>query len=163
MGTITRVSPYGGAVFSSDGLYRYRLWRSIGSGRPSVAFIGLNPSTADEWHHDRTVWRCIDFARRWRFKHFEMLNAFSVLSTNPSVLRDLADPVGPENDGWLCCVAEHADVVVAAWGNHAELHGRSDGLRAMLAGREIHHLGLTKRGHPSHPLYMRRDTTPQPW
>jgi hypothetical protein len=34
-----------------------------------VAFIMLNPSTADETLNDPTIRRCIGFARAWGFRH----------------------------------------------------------------------------------------------
>jgi hypothetical protein len=42
------------AVLSVDGLYRYRLSRAWGRG-PSLAFIMLNPSTADAGIDDPTI------------------------------------------------------------------------------------------------------------
>ena len=36
-----------GATFSADRRYRYRLWRRWDGARPVVAFVMLNPSTAD--------------------------------------------------------------------------------------------------------------------
>ena len=53
------------AILSEDRKYRYILWRIWDQSKPMVLFIALNPSTADETHDDRTVSKCIGFARKW--------------------------------------------------------------------------------------------------
>lgn len=53
------------AEFSDDRVYRYRLSRVWGEGRRAT-FIMLNPSTADEYVDDRTLARCLAFARDWK-------------------------------------------------------------------------------------------------
>ena len=45
-----------GACFSNDRIYRYSLWRRWDNG-PTLNFICLNPSTADETRNDPTVTR----------------------------------------------------------------------------------------------------------
>lgn len=44
------------ATFSPCRVYRYALWRRWGSGQYAM-FIGLNPSTADEYSDDPTIRR----------------------------------------------------------------------------------------------------------
>jgi hypothetical protein len=51
------------AAFSPDRTFRYALERSWGIG-PTLLFIGLNPSTADEYTNDPTVTRCQNYAYR---------------------------------------------------------------------------------------------------
>jgi hypothetical protein len=57
----------GPATFSSDLLYRYDLQRDVApeTGEGTVAFIGLNRSTPTQYKNDRTVSRCIGFAKDW--------------------------------------------------------------------------------------------------
>lgn len=57
-----------GATFSSDQKHRYSLERVWDVMRPSVVFIGFNPSTADAFLDDPTIRRCVGFAnspQRW--------------------------------------------------------------------------------------------------
>jgi hypothetical protein len=136
----------------------------------TVTFIGLNPSTADETQDDPTVRRCIGFARSWGFDRMVMLNAFAFRATNPRRLRQADDPVGPANNHHLVEQASTADLVVAAWGNHALWHPlgivtRQEEVKFLLAefGVELHALGMTKLGAPKHPLYLRADLMPVPW
>lgn len=141
------------AVISDDGLYRYflaRRWQDKGA---CVAFIGLNPSTADATQDDPTIRRCIGFAKAWGGSTLLMVNLFGLRSTSPLALRDAADPIGPANDAWLDRVVSNADVVVAAWGNHGSLLGRSDEVRRRFGGR-LQALAMTKAGMPKHPLYI---------
>jgi hypothetical protein len=60
----------------------------------TVAFIGLNPSTADETTDDPTVRRCVGFAKRWGYDRMVMLNAFAYRATDPKALYALTTTVG---------------------------------------------------------------------
>ena len=150
------------AVFSPDRVYRYSLDRHWGSlwgdscATPVVAFIGLNPSTADETRDDPTIRRCVAFAMQWGYHGLIMLNLFAFRATDPAVLKRTADPVGPDNDRTIRDVASRADLVVAAWGAHGAFRERDRDVRR-LAPRLLC-FGTTKGGHPRHPLYLRKDT-----
>jgi hypothetical protein len=147
------------ATLSPCRTYRYDLTRRWGEG-PLCAFIGLNPSTADETTDDPTIRRCIGFARDWGCGQLVMLNAYAYRATNPRDMKRSADPIGPNNDAALRWWSGKASVVVAAWGTHCD-PSRAQAIRAMIP--ELHYLRLTKHGQPSHPLYLPRALTPQPW
>jgi hypothetical protein len=125
-----------------------------------IAFIGLNPSTADEINDDPTVRRCIGFARRWGFGGMYMLNVFAYRSTNQCELRTAADPVGPRNDATLAKVCRRCDMVVACWGVWGDLFDRRRAVIRLLDDVPIHCLGVTRGGQPKHPLYLRSTTAP---
>ncbi len=158
-----------GATFSPCRMHRYTLWREWDPSKPTLCFIGLNPSTADETLDDPTIRRCIGFARAWNFGRYEMLNLFGYRSTDPIGLllatmklgRDGA--VAPENDAAMLSVVGRAHRVVMAWGSHrktkelAELVTWRAGLvREWLPklARELGHLGTNADGSPKHPLYL---------
>lgn len=158
--TVERTSLLGDAtaVFSGCGTYRYLLTRRWGAG-PVVTFVMLNPSTADEQVLDPTVRRCIGFAQREGGGALQVVNLFALRSTDPRVLYDHADPVGPGNDDHIGEAAARSAVVIAGWGVHGALAGRGAAVRRLLAQRAaVHHLGLTKAGtrpgQPRHPLYL---------
>jgi hypothetical protein len=69
------------------------------------------------------------------------------------------DPVGPENDAYLCMWAT-ASLVVAAWGAHGGFTGRDAEVVAMMrrCGVDLKCLGVTKDRHPRHPLYLVANT-----
>jgi hypothetical protein len=146
-----------GALFSPCRTWRYSLWRFWGVGERRVAFIGLNPSTADEQADDPTIRRCIDFAKRWGFDGLYMLNLFALRSTDPRGLDQVDDPVGPANDDAIAAVLAQVDLAVAAWGVHGWRHDRDQRFVAQCQ-RELHCLGRTINGHPKHPLYLRATT-----
>jgi hypothetical protein len=52
------------AIISDCGLYRYRLERHALSGAGSVAWIMVNPSTADATTDDATIRKVIGFSER---------------------------------------------------------------------------------------------------
>lgn len=162
-------------VFSPDslapdgrGVYRYTLWREwdtsqvINNGR-FLQIIGLNPSTATEVLDDPTIRRCIDFAKRWGFSALCMTNIFAYRATLPEVMKAQPDPVGCLNDHWLCRIASHAGMTLAAWGDHGDHGGRSKAVVAMLRQRgvSLYALALTKRKRlPRHPLYIKAEAVP---
>lgn len=140
-----------GAIMSPCGRYRYRLWRVWRRG-PRVLFIGLNPSTADAERDDPTVRRCIGLAKAWGFSGMELANLFAYRATDPRVLAQADDPVGPDNDRWLAWLAKRTACRVACWGNHGWLHDRAAEVVVRLP--KLRCLGVTKLGHPRHPLYL---------
>lgn len=154
-----------GALLSDDRRYRYRLWRTWNDHEPAVAFIMLNPSTADAENDDNTVRRCRGYAEDWGFEELIVGNIFALGATDPDELYDHDAPVGPHNDAHLKDIAMDADLVVAAWGHHGELHERGRAVTMMLRGEghELHALDTTQEGHPEHPLYQPRDTEPVPF
>jgi hypothetical protein len=148
-----------GADISPCGRYRYKLWRKWGGGSV-VAFVGLNPSTADATLDDPTIRRCIGYAKAWGHGSLWMLNLFAYRATDPNEMRLAEDPVGPLNNKTLR-EARFADVTVAAWGTHGAHRGRDAQALAMLP--RLHYLRLTKDGHPGHPLYLPANLRPVEW
>jgi hypothetical protein len=138
-------------------LYRYYLYRAWDKSKSLVAFIGMNPSKADERFDDPTVRRCINFARREGAGRFIMLNVYGYRSTDASAIRGVEDPNGPENDRWIKSQVEKADHVVAAWGSSVAERGEQ--VLKMIKGlNTIHCLGRNGNGSPKHPLYLKSDT-----
>lgn len=150
-------------LFSSCRRYRYS-WQidlptNLGNGM--CAFIGVNPSTADENGPDPTIRRCINYALSWGYGRIAMLNLFAFRSTDPSVMLKEPNPVGADNDRVLRLVGESADIVVAAWGNHG-LH--MDRWRVVCEIFPVlHALKITGAGMPCHPLYLKSDLKPFVW
>jgi hypothetical protein len=142
-------------LFSPCRTWRYSLRRRL-SGTGTVAFVGLNPSTADEARNDPTIRRCLGFARRWGFGLLEVVNVYGLCATEPRALWAAPDPVGPGNDRVLSAVVERADLVVAAWGVHAR-RARIAELEWAFEGVRLHALGFARDGAPRHPLYVRAD------
>ena len=143
------------ACISPCGQYRYWLTREWGEGSRCVAFVGLNPSTADGETDDPTIRRCVAFAKSWGYDSLAMLNLFAFRATQP------ADPVGPDNDQWLRIASASAAITVTAWGVDGTFKGRFVDVRPHLT--RLHYLRLTKDGHPGHPLYLPASLTPTPY
>lgn len=155
----------GPAILSEDRKYRYTLTRVWDVDKPTVAYIGLNPSTADEFTLDRTLRRCLDFANSWGYGRFIMLNLFAFRATDPLDMKAAFDPRGPENDRYIEMVTGNVATVVACWGAHGGWLGRDTEVRTMLKdeGVKLHYLKLTKHGYPNHPLYLPKTLTPTEW
>jgi hypothetical protein len=159
---------YSGAVLSRDRFYRYRLWRSWGSGERIVAFIMLNPSTADENVDDPTIRKCIGFAKRWEFDRLDVVNLFAWRATKPKDLLSSPNAVGPDNEQHVTEVIYHAERVVLAWGSHAPLRNwiSNEIVRPQWSViRTLAKAGTFGRnldGAPKHPLMLAYDTPFQP-
>jgi hypothetical protein len=149
-------------------VYRYELGRewSVHEGKPHLAVIGLNPSTATAELDDPTIRRCMRFARDNGFGGLLMLNLFAFRSTDPAGLTSPGvEPIGPDNDREILAAAREAGMVLAAWGCHGHLLGRGAAVRELLAaaGIPLHVLRLTKDGYPGHPLYLPAALKPVLW
>ena len=144
------------AVYSDCERYRYSLTRIWDTQGRKALFVMLNPSTATEVQNDPTVERCERRARILGFGAFQVTNIFAWRDTDPRKMRAATDPVGPENDMAIMAGADWADQVIAGWGTHGAHLDRGPMVEALLRATDnpLYHLGLTKDGHPKHPLYI---------
>ncbi len=153
------------AVYSPCERYRYSLQRIWAPAEGRVAFVMLNPSTATELSNDPTVERCERRARALGYGAFWVANIFAWRDTDPKALRAAADPVGPQNDAAIVEACAWADRVICAWGTHGAFLDRGAHVARLIRGTGVApwHLGLSKAGHPKHPLYLPYTQTPEPW
>ena len=155
----------GTAWFSPDRTYRYLLTRRWDVMKPVMAWVMLNPSTADAFQVDPTINRCIGFAKREECGGIEIANLFALRATDPHALRSNEDPVGPDNDRMLADLAQLSPLVVVAWGAHVAAVDRAAAVADGFAktGVQLRCLGTTRNGSPKHPLYVRADAPLSPW
>lgn len=146
----------GGATFSDDAVYRYRLWRRWNEDHPTIAFVMLNPSTADADRNDPTIERCCRRVRHEGWGGLIVLNLFALRSTDPKRLYSHPDPVGPENDRHIVEVCSEVRDVVCAWGAHGAHLGRARRATELIrkVNRSVWSLGVNSDGSPKHPLYV---------
>lgn len=153
--------PPAGAVFMEERRHRLYLWRKWAEGS-AVMFVGLNPSTANEYRDDPTIGRCIAFAKHWGYGMMFMCNAFSLVSSDASVLKGkpLSELLDYTHDLALRVIRKRCQQAVVCWGNQILLardgEGRAVRVSEMLA--PVHCFGLTQAGQPRHPLYLRSDS-----
>ncbi|XGV97432.1 MAG: DUF1643 domain-containing protein [Leptolyngbya sp. BL-A-14] len=153
-----------GAEFDVTGRYRYLLWRSWDEQAPRVGFVMLNPSRADAVMNDPTIRRCLGFAQAWGFGALEVVNLFAYCTAHPKELRQVADPVGQENDRYLATLPQRVNTMILAWGNDGCLQARDRAVMALWDDRApVYCLGTTRLGQPKHPLYLRRNAQPARW
>jgi len=152
------------ALYSPCESYRYLLRRDWGHG-PHLLYILLNPSTATEERNDPTLERCERRARALGFGGFAVANIFAFRATDPALLRTAQDPIGPGNDTIMAEASAVAGMVLCGWGHHGAYAGRGSVARQMLhtADATLWCLGLTRAGHPRHPLYLSYRTAPRLW
>lgn len=165
----------GWARFSDDMTMRYRLARVLSGGVEKLAlegealswvggpfmkrgvFLMLNPSTADAFKPDPTVTECMKRSIAVGADLLEVVNLFAWRSQYPADLKKRSSGARGDdevNTAAIFAACRGAQYVVAAWGNDGYIGGRAAIVRHALREFRIplYHFGLTKDGHPKHPL-----------
>ena len=149
--------------------YRYILGTR---GENPLICIGINPSTAQPGDLDNTLKSVERIALGNGYDSFTMFNVYPQRATDPNDMDKTPDrALCDENLRWLQAVlAETEPTMWAAWGTLIEKRDYLPGLmREMVAltrERDIPWVTFGKRskkGHPHHPLYLRKDSTPEPF
>jgi hypothetical protein len=157
------------AIISDCGQYRYRLERHKLAGAGAIAWIMVNPSTADAENDDATIRKVIGFTERLGGGWAVVGNKFAYRATDVRELRTARDPKGEENDAHLGQIMRDAPVVIAAWGPLAKLpphlrrRWRTVCDIADRAGATLMCLGTAQDGQPRHPLMLAYDTPLTEW
>lgn len=156
-----------GAVFSSCGAYRYRLWRIWNPALKPLNLLMLNPSTADEAENDPTVERCERRADMLGFGGLIVTNLYALRSTDPKVLYTHDDPIGTDNDAAIIRAALDSGAVICGWGAHGPkvIRGRPGTVLHYLNAAGVRPMALKVNGDgsPQHPLYLAYELQPQPY
>ena len=142
-------------------MYRYSLSRVWNKSKPCILFIGLNPSTADENNDDRTIKKCIKYAKHWGYGGLKMANLFAYRATLPSELKKHSNPVGADNNEYISKLSMSVESVVVAWGNDGAYLGRDKEVLDLIDNPMC--LVINKTGLPAHPLYQKMNTRLKPY
>lgn len=140
--------------------------------RPLVC-IGINPSTARPDALDNTLKSVQRIALGNGFDSFIMFNVYAQRATNPDAMEKQCNPVlhreNMEAFRYVLSLGK-TPAVWAAWGSIVEKRDYlKDCLRDMVAignqlGAKWYCAGaLSKKGHPHHPLYLRKDEQLKPF
>ncbi len=150
--------------------YRYILGTR---GRNPLICIGINPSTAEPDNLDNTLKSVERIANNNGFGSFLMLNVNAQRATDPNAMEKQRNPAlhreNLEAFRYVLSISEKP-AVWAAWGAIIEKRDYlSDCVRDMVnAGKALGASwycagAITKKGHPHHPLYLRRDEVLKPF
>ena len=150
--------------------YRYILGTR---GQKPLICIGINPSTAQPDDLDNTLKSVQRIALGNGYDSFLMFNVYAQRSTDPDAMEKVCNPLlHRENMEAFRYVLSLSDspAIWAAWGAVIEKRGYlKDCLRDMLDigrkyGAQWYCAGaITKKGHPHHPLYLRKDEKLRPF
>ena len=151
--------------------YRYILGTR---GKNPLICIGINPSTAKPDALDNTLKSVERIALGNGFDSFIMFNVYAQRATNPDHMdREFNEALHSENMKAFRYILERAGehpAVWAAWGTIVEKRPYLKScLLDMVAignefGAEWYHAGKpSKKGHPHHPLYLRKDSAVEPF
>ena len=150
--------------------YRYILGTR---GTNPLICVGINPSTAKPDDLDNTLKSVERIALRNGFDSFIMFNVYAQRATNPDAMEKLCNPLlHAENLAafqYAMSLSEKPSVW-AAWGTIIEKRtylkeclldmlnvGERFGAQWYCAG------AVSKKGHPHHPLYLRKDEEIRPF
>lgn len=148
--------------------YRYLLGTA---GRKPLICVGLNPSTAEPGKLDNTLKSVQRIALYNGYDSFLMMNLYAQRATRPCDMdRALCDFLARENLRAFRYLLGRTKTVWAAWGAVMETRGylalcvrdfiragREEGARWYSAGNR------SRKGHPHHPLYLRKDSLLEPF
>ena len=150
--------------------YRYILGTR---GQKPLICIGINPSTAQPDDLDNTLKSVQRIALGNGYDSFHMFNVYAQRATDPDAMEKVCNPLlHKENMEAFRYVLSLSDspAIWAAWGAVIEKRGYlKDCLRDMLDigrkyGAQWYCAGaITKKGHPHHPLYLRKDEKLRPF
>ena len=150
--------------------YRYILGTR---GQKPLICIGINPSTAQPDDLDNTLKSVQRIALGNGYDSFLMFNVYAQRATDPDAMEKVCNPLlHRENMDAFRYVLSLSDspAIWAAWGAVIEKRGYlKDCLRDMLDigrkyGAQWYCAGaITKKGHPHHPLYLRKDEKLRPF
>ena len=144
--------------------YRYILGTR---GKNPLICIGINPSTAEPGNLDNTLKSVDRIAKGNGFDSFIMFNVYAQRATNPDAMEKVCNPLlhkeNLEAFRYVLSISEKP-AVWAAWGAIIEKRPYlADCLQDMVAvGQEYGAAwycagAISKKGHPHHPLYLRKD------
>ena len=144
--------------------YRYILGTR---GKNPLICIGINPSTAEPGNLDNTLKSVDRIAKGNGFDSFIMFNVYAQRATNPDAMEKVCNPLlhkeNLEAFRYVLSISEKP-AVWAAWGAIIEKRPYlADCLQDMVAvGQEYGAVwycagAISKKGHPHHPLYLRKD------
>lgn len=162
--------PHAGQVAING--HRFALWRQLNRVHERIIhWIMLNPGTARAERNDATLQRVCDDSHRWGYGWVTIGNLWSYRASEAQLGNWLSRSgewvvrANADNDRWLQWMAERADLVVVAWGEHGAIDNRGLAALRLLArlGKEPHALGITLNGQPQHPLQSPWDLQPQPF
>ena len=150
--------------------YRYILGTR---GKNPLICIGINPSTAEPDNLDNTLKSVERIALGNGFDSFIMFNVYAQRATNPDAMEKTCNlrlhKENLEAFRYVLSIAEHPSVW-AAWGAIIEKRDYlADCVRDMVAVGQTCGAGwycagaITKKGHPHHPLYLRKDEKLKPF
>ena len=150
--------------------YRYILGTR---GKNPLICIGINPSTAEPDNLDNTLKSVERIALGNGFDSFIMFNVYAQRATNPDAMERTCNMAlhreNLEAFRYVLSISDHP-AVWAAWGAIIEKRAYlSACVRDMLAvgaeyGAAWYCAGaITKKGHPHHPLYLRKDEKINPF
>ena len=150
--------------------YRYILGTR---GKNPLICIGINPSTAEPDNLDNTLKSVERIALGNGFDSFIMFNVYAQRATNPDAMERTCNMALHRENlkafRYVLSISDHP-AVWAAWGAIIEKRAYlSACVRDMLAVGEEYGAAwycagaITKKGHPHHPLYLRKDEKIKPF
>jgi hypothetical protein len=162
-----------GATISKCHKFRYQLWRIWDISKPLALFVLLNPSTADGNKDDPTIRRLVGFCKQWQLGGFYVVNIYPFRTKSPTELKQYLyverdseyGEAAMNNRTYASELSKKCSVAVFGWGVHHDNRETLDieRYKEVLGDIPVVCLGMTKNGHPRHPLYVPYSAALQEW
>jgi hypothetical protein len=147
-----------GWLYIGDDKVRYAL------GQPGIynlLVVGLNPSTATPDDPDPTIKRIRIIAEKEHYKGWIMINLYPQRTSKPDELSPIIDEtIARKNREVIKWIRDNYQIgrIYAAWGTNIEKRGylpdECQYIVDTLESDQWFRRGITKYGHPKHPLYV---------
>ena len=160
-------------IYIPDFYSEYRYVLGTRGERPLIC-VGINPSTAAPDDLDNTLKSVERIALFNGYDSFIMFNVYAQRATDPDDMEPLLNPLLHEENmkafEFVLSNSKSKPAVWAAWGNIIEKRVYlPDCVQSMIElgeryGAQWYSAGkISKKGHPHHPLYLRKDTPLDPF
>lgn len=159
-------------IYAPNFYSEYRYILGTRGAKPLIC-VGINPSTARPDELDNTLKSVERIALANGFDSFIMFNVYAQRATDPNALEHSCNMAlhreNLEAFRYVLSISEEP-AVWAAWGTIIEKRDYLPAcLKDMLEAGEAYHArwycagAISKKGHPHHPLYLRKDEKIKPF
>ncbi len=159
-------------IYAPNFYSEYRYILGTRGQRPLIC-IGINPSTAEPDHLDNTLKSVERIALGNGFDSFIMFNVYAQRATNPDAMEKVYNPLLHQENleafRYVLSISQKP-AIWAAWGAIIEKRNYlPECVRDMVTLGQAYDAtwycagAITKKGHPHHPLYLRKDEKLKPF
>lgn len=149
----------GNCFISKKKEYRWNLTYEISKSKKEIIFIGLNPSLSDSFYLDNTTKKIIKICKNYDYGKVNILNLFSLISSNPKKLFTHKKPVGYLTDHYIRKNLKHWSEnkechLWLGWGNKGVFLERNEKISELI--NKYYLIKKSNFNNPLRPLFIKK-------